>query len=74
MSRFFEFVITKVEVIKLSNLLHSLALMSDLYVVQQANFIWLNISNRNLFGYSLKSFDKYYKHLCSQRDLIKFIV
>lgn len=70
MSRFFEFEITKDEAIKLNKLLHSLALLCDFEEVQQANFIWSNIFNRNMFGYSL-DFDSVYKRLCRERKFRK---
>lgn len=67
MARSFDFEITKDEYIKLSRLLHDLALMSDLDEVQQANFIWSNLSNRNMFGYSLDS-DKMYYRILRERN------
>lgn len=49
----FDFKIKKSEVIRLNRIIDKLALLSDLDEIQELNWIWSNVYNRNMYGYSL---------------------
>lgn len=50
---YLDFKIKKKEYLRINKIIELLARLSDLEEIQELNYLWSNMSNRNMFGYEL---------------------